>query len=267
MKHLKYTLILILLGGLFAGCEQEVVLDLQEEDKRVVIEGWVNDKDDTYLVKLTYSGSFFGEPEMDYITGADVRIRDDQGQSETLREISPGLFETRNFRAQQLTTLTLEADVEGVTYTASDRMPRIGDFNYVIPVYIDTLIFGEGYYILVSAVEPEGTGDNYQFRIYRNDSLFDSPNDFFIIDDRVADGTEALFLYPYPHESGDTVVIEVRAISDQTYDYYLTYFNQVNSGGGGPFGSPPDNLLTNFDNGGLGYFGAVGLVRDTIIIP
>ncbi len=258
---------LLLIACFAFGCEQEVVLDLEEEDKRVVIEGWVNDKDDSYKVQISYTTSFFGETEMDYIPGATVVLKDDRGQVDTLLQVSEGCYETQHFDAQQMSVCTLEATVNGVTYTAVDQLPRIGDFNYVVPVYNDTLVFGEGYYILVSATEPAGVGDYYQFRIYRNDSLFDSPNDFFVSDDRIVDGNESLFLYPYPHESGDTVVVEIRSISQQTYDYYITYFQQVSGGGGGPFGSPPDNLYTNWDNGALGYFGAVALVRDTVIIP
>ncbi|HHG84236.1 MAG TPA: DUF4249 family protein [Bacteroidetes bacterium] len=100
--------------------------------------------------------------------------------------------------------------------------------------------------------------------MYRNDSLFNAPTDLLVSDDRLLDGQIAPFLYPYPHEVGDTIIVEARGISNLTYDYFITFFQQLT--GGGPFGSPPENVITNFDNGGLGFFGTASVVRDTLII-
>ena len=265
MKGLRYLLLLLLPGILLSSCEQEVMLDLEEGEPRIVIEGWVDDKPGPYEFMVRRSGDFFGTAEEIPVTGALIVVSDDMGGVDTLHEMWPGHYFTNHIQGVQEHNYTVEAWVEGEYYRAENYLPRINPFSFALPFYSDTLVFGEGYYILVGADEPAGVGDFYQFRIYRNDSLFSGPGDVFFSDDRIVDGQETVFIFPYPHELGDTVVVEVRGISNLTYDFLITYFQQLN-GGGGPFGSPPDNLITNWDNDALGFFGTAAVARDTIII-
>ncbi len=265
MKHLLYIPLVLIPLLLLVACEQEVQLDLESEEPRVVIEGWVDDSEGPYEFMVRRSGEFFGFAEEDPITGGVLVLKDDMGGVDTLEEMWPGHYFSGHLRGQREHNYTLEAWVEGQAYRAENYLPRINPFNYALSFYSDSLVFGEGHYILVSANEPPGVGDFYQFRIYRNDSLFNGPGDVFFTDDRFVDGQESLFVYPYPHEVGDTVVVEVRSISNLTYDFLITYFQQLN-GRGGPFGSPPDNLITNWDNDALGFFGTAAVIRDTIII-
>lgn len=265
MKHPYQILVLIASLLWISSCEQEVQLDLEEGEPKIVIEGWVDNLPGPYEFMVRRSGAFFGTAEEIPVSNAVMVLKDDMGGVDTLVEEWPGHYFSGHLQGQKEHTYTLEAWVEGEKYTAENYLPRINPFNFALPFYSDTLVFGEGHYILVSANEPPGVGDFYQFRIYRNDSLFNGPNDVFFSDDRLVDGQESLFIYPYPHEVGDTVVVEVRGISNITYDFLLTYFQQLN-GGGGPFGSPPDNLVTNWDNDGLGFFGTAAVIRDTIVI-
>ncbi len=265
MKGLFHILTFLVPLLWLTSCEQEVDLNLEEAEPRIVIEGWVDDMPGPYEFMVRRSGDFFGAPEEIPVTNAIMVLKDDMGGADTLVEDWPGHYFSGHLQGQREHNYTLEAWVEGEVYTAENYLPRINPFNYAFSFYSDTLPFGEGHYILVSANEPAGVGDYYQFRIYRNDSLFNGPGDVFFTDDRFVDGQESLFVFPYPHEVGDTVVVEVRSISNLTYDFLLTYFQQLN-GGGGPFGSPPANLITNWDNDGLGFFGTAAVIRDTIII-
>lgn len=265
MKRIFQLLAVLASLSFLTSCEQEVELDLDEGEPQIVIEGWVDDLPGPYEFMVRRSGPFFGTTEEVPVTGAVLILRDDIGGVDTLEERWPGHYFSGHLQGLQEHTYTVEALVEGEVYEAENYLPRINPFNYALPFYSDTLVFGEGHYVLVSANEPPGVGDFYQFRIYRNDSLFNGPGDVFFSDDRLVDGQESLFIYPYPHEVGDTVVVEVRAISNLTYDFLLTYFQQLN-GGGGPFGSPPANLITNWGNDGLGFFGTAAVIRDTLII-
>lgn len=251
-------------GGLFS-CETDLPLDLSESEPRVVVEGWITDLPGPYLIKVSYTTAYLGESPDVPISGATVIARDDIGGVDTLEEIRAGYYQTGHLQGQQLHTYTLDVTVDGTTYSAQNYLPRLGPILGSDFEYCDTCVFGEGYYVGIVAQEPAGIGDFYSFRIYRNDSLFNEPFDNFVTDDRLVDGQLSPFLYPYPHEEGDTIVAEVRGISLLSYDYFLTVFQQV-SGGGSPFGSPPDNLLTNFNNNGLGFFGTASVARDTLII-
>jgi len=263
-KPILYLLSLLALFSL-QSCEQEVDLSLEQGETKLVIEGWVTDQPGPYEFTIRRSGAYFGSTIATMVSGATLILSDDMGNVDTLVEGAPGHYYTTYLEGQQEHEYAMEVQAYGEVYRASNYLTRINDFNFVIPFYSDTLVFGPGHYILVGADEQVGVGDFYQFRIWRNDSLFDGPGDVFFSDDRLVDGQESLFVYPYPHEEGDTVVVEVRSISNLTYDYLITYIQQLN-GSGGPFGSPPENLLTNWDNDALGFFGTASPVRDTVII-
>lgn len=261
-----YILVILLSGLWMTGCEEQIDIDLEEGQQEVVIEGWVTTANEPYVFKVTRSMNFFGDPEEIPISGAQLVVKDDMGVVDTLEEVQPGHYQTGHLIGQTEHNYSLEAEVEGQSYTADNYLPRIGPVVALFSQYSDTIIFGEGHYVFLVAQEPPGIGDYYQFRVSLNDSLFDGVGDILVTDDRFVDGQLSPFMYPYPFESGDTVSVEIRAISNLSYDYYITYFQQA-TGGGSPFGSPPANLITNISNPGLGFFGTAALVRDTIIIP
>ncbi|MEM0998772.1 MAG: DUF4249 family protein [Bacteroidota bacterium] len=260
----KWTLLLVGLIGLLA-CEEEIALDLQLNEPTVVIEGWITDEPGPYQFKVSQTSDYLGTSPEDLLSGAELVVRDDLGNADTLVEVRPGYYETNGLQGEQFRSYTVEATVSGATYSASNFLPRIGPIVGSGSLYCDTCVFGEGYYVGFLAQEPAGIGDYYLFRLTVNDSLYDSPFDFFVTDDRLVDGQLSPYQYPYPLEAGDTVVVEVRGISQLSYDHYITVFQQLSSGGG-PFGAPPDNLLSNFDNGALGFFGTASVVKDTVII-
>lgn len=266
-RRLTYTFSLFALLALllYPGCEREIDVNLKDTDPRIVFEGWITDQPGPYEIKITRTTTYLGNTPEDLVVGATVVVKDDKGSVDTLEDMGNGIYRTGHLQGQQLTNYTMEAVVDGETYTAQNYLPRITPLLAIWSRYDDTLIFGEGYYVNILAQEPAGEGDFYQFRIWRNDSLFSSVSDLLVGDDRLVDGALAPFIYPYPHEVGDTIVTEVRGISNFTYDYFITLFQQASTGGG-PFGSPPENLLTNIDNGGLGFFGTAASTRDTLII-
>lgn len=264
-QFLSWALGLTLLATLASACEIETDVKLQDGDPRVILEMWLTDQPGPHTLRITRSTAFTGSPAPDYITGAVAVITDDDGQADTLVEVRPGHYETGHFVGRQEHDYTLTVDIEGETYIAQNRMRRINPILFSFTQYSDTLVFGPGWYCGLVAQEPAGQGDFYQFRIYRNDSLFNGAGDLLLTDDKFVDGQLSPFLYPYPHEVGDTIIMEVRGLSNLSYDYLLTLFQQTN-GAGGPFGSPPENVLTNVSNGGLGFFGCAAVQRDTVII-
>jgi hypothetical protein len=268
MTHLKYircVFLVLMASAALWGCEQEVAVVLNDATPKVVIEGWVTDQPGPYDIKVSKTSPYLGEGEDVLVSGAFLVLKDDMGGADTLVEVRPGWYQTTHLQGQLQHTFTLEVTVEGTKYTASDYLPRINDLLGTGYEYNDTMIFGAGYYVGMLALEPAGIGDFYQFRFIRNDTVFNDIIDLIVTDDRYADGQLAPFVFPYPCRIGDTVVIEVKSISPKTYDFFVTLFQQ-GAGTGGPFASVPDNLATNFDNGAVGWFGAAGSRKDTVVI-
>ncbi|MEM7038594.1 MAG: DUF4249 domain-containing protein [Bacteroidota bacterium] len=265
LKPLKFGAALLLLMFSTTACEQEIDLELTESEPRLVIEGWVSTLPGPYEFRVSRSVGFLGNEPQELVSGAVIVVSDDMGNADTLEEGSPGFYYTGHLRGAQNHQYFVEVQEGGQTYKASNWMPRIGEIDSSWVTYEPDFVFGEGYYVNLQAFEPAGVGDFYQFRLWQNDSLFSAPGDLLVTDDRFVDGQLSPFLFPSPMEEGDTVVAEVRGISNLTYDYFITLFQQA-SGSGGPFGAPPENLLTNWDNGALGFFGCGAAQRDTLVV-
>jgi hypothetical protein len=87
------------------------------------------------------------------------------------------------------------------------------------------------------------------------------------MDDQLVDGNQInLFLFGSAYEAGDTAIAELQCIDEQVYRYLLTLSNVSASS---PSGSTttPENPVTNLSGGALGYFSAVSISRDTLVIP
>lgn len=247
------------------GCEREVDIKLKDSESKVVIEGWVTDMPGPYEFKVSKTISYLGDGSESLVSGAQIILKDDMGGVDTLIQTQPGRYQTTHLQGQMEHNYFLEATVEGTTYSASNYLPRISPLLGTGYEYNDTMIFGAGYYVGLLAQEPAGVGDYYQFRFWRNDTAFNSIADLIVTDDRYVDGQVSPFIFPYPNRLGDTVVIEVRAISLTSYDFFLTLYAQ-GTGSGGPFASVPDNLASNFDQGAFGWFGTAAARRDTLVI-
>lgn len=264
-RILRPLLLAAVLATALTSCEQPVDIALNDAEPRIVIEGWVSDLPEAYDFKVTQSGPYLGNGADIPVSGAQLILRDDMGGVDTLTETRPGWYRASHLQGQMLHRYTLEATVGGKTYRGTDLMPRINPILGSGYEYNDTMVFGAGYYVGLLAQEPAGIGDFYQFRFWRNDTMFNKVQDLLVTDDRFVDGQLSPFLFPYPCRLGDTVIVEVRALSQASYDYYVSLFQQ-GAGTGGPFATVPDNLITNIDNEGLGWFGAAPARRDTLVI-
>jgi len=258
-------MVLVVVVVALFGCEQKIDLKLNDAAPKIVIEGWVTDEPGPYEFKVSRSSPYLGDGADIHVSGALLVLRDDLGAVDTLIESSPGWYRTTTMQGQREHNYFLDVTVEGQKYSASNYLPRINPLLGTGYEYNDTMVFGAGYYVGLLAQEPAGRGDFYQFRFTRNDTVFNSIADLLVSDDVFVDGQLSPFLFPYPNRLGDSVVVEVRAISAKTYDFFVTLFQQ-GTGAGGPFASVPDNLATNFDNGAVGWFGAAAVVKDTLVI-
>jgi hypothetical protein len=251
-----------------ASCEQPIEVDLDEADPVVVFEGMITNDPGPYEFTVTRTVNYFGSDAVPQVSGAFFTIEDDMGNKDTLVEVSPGHYRTTDLQGQMLHTYTFNCIIDGVTYTAQDQMGRVTEIDTLVPYFQEESVgfLDRGWYVILVAQEEAGIGDNYWFRFIRNDSLYADAGDIWFTDDRFADGQLAIFQYPFRVETGDTIISEVYGFRNPYYDYLLTMVQQVNSGGG-PFGSPPDNVKGNVNNGALGFLAAIAIERDTVVIP
>jgi hypothetical protein len=65
---------------------------------------------------------------------------------------------------------------------------------------------------------------------------------------------------------GDTITLEMQAISEDYYTYIIGLLNET-VWNLGPLGGPPANPVGNISNGAMGFFLAYSVERFTAIVP
>lgn len=265
MKHI-FPVILILI---FSSCEKVIDIDLNSASPKVVIEGVINNNAGPYKVSLTKTTDYFNPQDYPLISGAEVIINDNLGNTETLTEISAGKYETSTIQGIPGRKYTLQVKIDGELFTSTSEMP--------ITTLIDSITSTE-----MPFMNPHGDNSNPQYRIscYFKDSIGvneffriiayknkEKIRQFYLLDDKITDGVSLgyggimgdIFL-------GDTVDIVLVKIDQKVFEFYNTLSNIIVGGEGTRDNGTPANPNTNISNGALGYFGALAIDKKTIIV-
>jgi hypothetical protein len=270
-----YLINLILFSSfLYMSCEDVVDVNVDEGVPVLVVEGWITTVDKPYEVRLSKTAPYFKNEQTPPASGASVIIRDNEGTTDTLKEVAPGHYRTAGSRTGKIGNhYTLFIVFEGETYTAMSEIKRV-------PV-IDSLAFryadksgteDDGYYLNYYGPEPEGQGDYYRFNISIDNKMQPPKFDWFVSGDEWVDGNYIADLEAFddPMRNGDMVKAEIMSITKDAYYYFTEMKIQVDNGG--MFSNPPSNIRTNIQNmnpasskKAVGYFGASAVRSKEIV--
>lgn len=237
------------------SCTEVVEIDLTEGDPKLVVEGLVTDQPGPYHVRLTKTTSFYAESNYKEVPDAQVIMRDDTGNEDTLVYTSDGYYFTQSLQGVPGRTYFLEIVSEGKEYFSQSTLPAVAPIDSItVQYYNDTTGFlGQvGYFITFYAQEPEDTKNYYLWKIYRNGELQNDPDDVYIADDEVLGSAiqQPVFI---SYDYGDTARVEQYSLTKEAYDFYAGLSSNVNNDGGF-FSSPPANPASNITGGALGLF-------------
>lgn len=252
---------------IWSGCQKVVDIELVDSAPRLIIDGLVSDSLGPYRVNLHLSGSYFNQPSLTQVSGAVVIISENAGMSDSLKEISSGIYQTTKLRGIPGKTYKLKVLSGQKEYEASSTMG--------CRVEIDSLAVKKG-----QSLEIEMNGireDNrvevhcffkdpkeknyYRFKVYRNGVL--NVKNYTLYDDEYTNGQYIDFMVRKV-EVGEVVRVELISIDKTTYEYYRTLSDVLHTN---PiFGSTPANPNTNLTNGAMGYFGAGAISAKTIMV-
>ncbi|MDX2444287.1 MAG: DUF4249 domain-containing protein [Bacteroidales bacterium] len=254
----------IILSVILISCEDIIYVDLNDVPPQLVIEGTISNLEGPYQVRLSKSTDYYNPSVYPPVNDAIVEIIDDDGNNEVLLGNSEGIYTTENIKGEVGRKYTLKVTSEGEEYTAESFMEKIVNIDSLKVEYLpETGFIESGYYMHCFFQDPPDTTNYYRVRAYINGIMDES---LYLIDDRFTDGKIIdSYLFQTPFQMGDTAYIELISIDYPVYDYYITLSDILTfQGGGSP--SNPANPNTNLSNGGLGYFGALAVDRDTLIL-
>jgi len=263
----------ILLAFLFVtfltSCEKVITLDLNEAEKKYVIEAIITDQPSTAKVLITQTKNFDEDNTFPGISGATVTIKENGGATTTLTETSQGVYQDAGLVAVSGKTYSLSVTINGSVFTASCLMPQKVNLD---TIYVtDELLFTDTRKIVnVEFKEPSGRGNNYRFIQYVNNHKED---EIMIQNDDYTDGRNVnakLFFFAEDDDStnlinsGDTVKIDMLCIDQPVYKYWFSLWR---SSLGGNQQATPSNPVSNIQGGALGYFSAQTLQTKEMVVP
>lgn len=254
----------------FAACEKVISVDLNTAEKRYVVEAVLTDQPNSCKVLLTETKNFDDKNTFDGVSGAQITIADDNGNSITLTETTAGVYEAPALTGVSGHTYNLTINVAGQMFTAASTMPALVPFD---SLYITERTFFDetNKYASLLYKDPAGKGNAYRYIQYVNGL---KEKTIFVRDDDLSDGRtieRRLFFFTDDEEEGDkklktsdNVRVEMLCINYPVYKYW---YSLAQSSTGENQSATPGNPVTNIQGGALGYFSAHTIQIKTVIVP
>lgn len=264
MKNLLIYTVFAFTAIVFTSCEKVVELDLDESDRRYVIEGLLHDSLGDNCVKVSRSQAFNNQDDFEQLSGVTVQIRNNNtGATNLLNEVYPGVYSDSTLIGEENTSYTLIVEVEGQSFSATSFLnPRVE----LDSLSVQTDPFGGGdeqkYRVNCHFKDPSNVENFYRFKGYLlEDNQFNQVDGFLAISDEFFDGLETFFPYfDGSFDEGDTVRLDFLSIDEVNYRYFTAI--ELSQQGEVP-GNPISNLSSET---AVGYFGAYAKSSKTIII-
>lgn len=267
MRHTTLLSFFILCTA-FVSCEKVIDIDLDDAEKKYVVEGVVTDEAGTAFVLLSQTKNFSDNNSFEGVSNATVTITDDEGVVSTLNETSTGKYENASLTGKTGKTYSLKVSINGSIFAATSTIP--GKVNMDSLFISDDDLFGESRKTAnVQYTDPAGLGQNYRFVQYVNGVKEKS---LFILNDDYTDGNESIVtLRTFGDEeddeikTGDIVEVDMLCIDAAIYKYWYSFESGGASGDNNS--ASPSNPLSNITGGAIGYFSAHTIQRKMVTVP
>jgi hypothetical protein len=255
---------MILLFALFA-CEKVIDVDLNEVHPAIVVEGNISSFPFQAEVKLSKTGSYFGESTEEKISGALVVVESDLNEYFEFAEVAPGIYKSEEISPTEGVTYNLSVEIENEIYEASSRLNSKVEIDALEYFYDEGFAFyDEGYVLKTLITDPPDTDNFYRIKTFLNDSLENEGDDFIVFDDRLFDGQEIeITLRGNMYLEEDTVTLQLISLDEGAYKYFDTFQELLNVN---PGSAAPANPSSNISNGALGYFSVWSSDIRTVVI-
>lgn len=270
---MRYILLILSILTVFSSCEKVIHLDLNEAEKKYVIEAVVTDRVGTAKVLISQTKNFEEDNSFAGVSGATVTITERAGAASTtipLPQTASGVYEAPAFAGVSGREYTLSVTIAGQLFSAVCVMPSKQDLD---TIYVtDEILFAEARKIANAVYDdPIGLGNSWRFVQYVNGRKEDQ---LMIRNDEYSDGRRIinkLFYFSDEEDddedeikSGDEITIDMQCIDPAIYKYWWSLFRSSTGISGQ---ATPTNPVTNLQGGALGYFSAHTLQTKTMIAP
>lgn len=273
MKQWRFY-IAVISGVFLTGCTKEIDIELEEGDRRLVVDAWFTTQQQVHEIRLTETSNYFSQEASPLASGATVSISGG-GDIWPFTEVSPGIYQSEPTAHAKLgNTYTLDISYKGEQYSASDYCDTVPTLDSLIAVaQYDNENVLSYYDLLIWTKELQGYGHWYCWRVLKNgEYMKDTLSEISIESDEYLGDGLTFQAFPIEYvlaeevQSGDTITLEQHNISKQTYDAFMAILEE-SEWNGGIFDSPPANAPSNVSNNGLGVFLVSATSERSVVIP
>ena len=257
--------ILLFFLFVFSNCEKVVDIDLSSGEKKIVVDGFISNQKGPYIVQLSrsvnYTNTFKDSKEFE--ENAEVIIKDDLGNLEVLKEVSPGVYSTDTFGLQGIIGRYYSLEIktfDGQEFESNPELlksPPLLDSVYYIP---GVEIEEDGQKSDVwycDFQEPQEKNEAYIFRYFFNHKY----DGFIITKDKYFNGQlvkKFRIVGIMGGWSGEPFRMEILTVSEEAYQFWAKIGEFKDAGK--PYDLPPAPLFGNVHRKGnkndyaFGYF-------------
>jgi len=288
MKRKYLVLLLFLFIGLTA-CEDDIFPELEQVPPQMVVDAWINNLSEPQYIKLIWTQPYYEAITPPGVENAIIYITDNDGNRFDFIETSTsGLYEwlptaqLPQFGAiGKLYDLTILTGQEILTSNSEmNRVPPIDSVNFRLE---NNNFISESYFAQFFARDPEGPGDTYWIKAYKNGVYLNKPDEInYTFDAGFSEGglvDGVIFIQPIrdginpfetdendelisPYAPGDSVFVEIHSITNDAYVFLNELRIQTDRPGGfgelfaTPLSNIPTNILNTNPSGAevLGFF-------------
>ena len=259
------------------SCEDVIHPTLQSAVPVLVVDAWINGKNETQIITLSLSQPYFEGTLPPPATGAAVSVIDNQGKVFAFAESSssPGTYQWTPTAFDVLTdgaAYKLTIDFANETFESDSYMGRVPKIDSISFDTDEKL--GSGDEVTRAefwATDPQGVGDAYWIRTYKNGVQLQKPSEVNIAFDAglsIGGQTDGVtFIAPVrrrinsndedvngkrlsPIVSGDSIQVQLHSITVAAFTYLNEVSIQTDRPGGFAelFSTPLANVSTNINN-------------------
>jgi hypothetical protein len=284
MKNLLLLIMVIIVSALTTSCQEVISIDLEEGQKRLVVEGRLeknkNIDSPVQRLKLTTTADYFANNAAPAASGAEVSVTDAKGNIYVFAENpgQKGIYESYDLKPELGQTYTLSIRYLDEQYQAKETLLPVADIDTIYQVNLQENTFNEaGIRIKIDYIDPVDQVNYYYWEQFKNGSSKITPNPgtkwTIVSSDELYNGQP--FIGKTPNDEliyiqGETALVRQIALSEFAYKYFFALFDQEGSRGG--ITAPPAPIRGNVENlsnpgrYALGYFYAAEIDEAELVV-
>lgn len=183
----KLVFFFSLTAATIIGCESIVDVKVNQVEPYLVVDAWLTHTPGDQTIRLTTTQPYYENDFAPGVSNAQVTVTDNTGEVFEFIETENGTYTwTSNDAFGQIgRTYFLEIQWDGNTYTASSELKRVPSIDSITYTYEAANSFNPVpfYYAEFFATDPEGEGDVYWLKAWKNGKPLNKPSEIYLFYD------------------------------------------------------------------------------------